>query len=89
MDKLQAPWVVLGAGPVLGLIAGWGIALLILWSGWTSFYGRVADALRPNPWFPDSLFRCGPDPLLQRPCFERMGNDRCGVAATSANRIGQ
>ena len=33
----QAPWAVLGAGPVLGLVAGWGIALLILWSGWMWF----------------------------------------------------
>jgi hypothetical protein len=33
----QAPWAVLGAAPLVGLAAGWGIALLILWSGWTWF----------------------------------------------------
>jgi hypothetical protein len=33
----RAPWAVLGAGPVLGLVAGWSIALLILISGWTWF----------------------------------------------------
>jgi len=29
----RAPWAVLGAGPVLGLVALWCVALLILWSG--------------------------------------------------------
>lgn len=33
----RAPWAVLGTSPVLGLVAGWGIALLILWSGWAWF----------------------------------------------------
>lgn len=31
----RAPWAVLSAGPTLGLVIGWGVALLILWSGWT------------------------------------------------------
>lgn len=35
----RIPWAVLGAGPVLGLVAGWGVALLILWSGWMWFLG--------------------------------------------------
>ncbi|UWZ83803.1 hypothetical protein [Occallatibacter riparius] len=33
----RAPWVVLGVGPVLGLLAAWSISLLILWSGWRWF----------------------------------------------------
>jgi hypothetical protein len=40
----RAPWVVLGAGPVLALVCGWGLALLILWSGWTWFLQGT-----PNP----------------------------------------
>lgn len=35
----RAPWAVLGAGPLLGLVAGWCVALLILWSGWMWFLG--------------------------------------------------
>lgn len=37
----RAPWAVLGAGPVLGLAAGWAAALLILWTGWTWFLQGV------------------------------------------------
>lgn len=35
----RIPWAVLGFGPVLGLAAAWGMALLILWSGWNWFLG--------------------------------------------------
>lgn len=37
----RAPWAVLSAGPLLGLAAGWAIALLILWTGWTWFLQGV------------------------------------------------
>lgn len=40
----RAPWAVLGAGPVLALVCGWGVALLILWTGWTWFLQGT-----PNP----------------------------------------
>jgi hypothetical protein len=43
----RAPWMVLGAGPVLALVAGWGLALLILWTGWTWFLQGA-----PNPFVP-------------------------------------
>jgi hypothetical protein len=40
----RAPWAVLGAGPVLAVVCGWGLALLILWTGWTWFLQGT-----PNP----------------------------------------
>ena len=43
----RAPWAVLGGGPVLGLLAGWSVALLILWSGWAWFVG-----FSPTPFVP-------------------------------------
>ena len=55
----QAPWVVLGAGPVLGLIAGWGIALFILWSGWTWFVGGSRTPFVPIHGFPIAYFEVG------------------------------
>lgn len=35
----RAPWVVLGAGSVLGLVTVWCVVLLIFWSGWVWFLG--------------------------------------------------
>lgn len=40
----RAPWAVLGAGPVLAVVFAWGLALLILWTGWTWFLQGT-----PNP----------------------------------------
>jgi len=55
----QAPWAVLGAGPVLGLVAGWGIALLILWSGWTWFVQGSRTPFVPVHGFAVAYFGVG------------------------------
>ncbi|MGB8538880.1 MAG: hypothetical protein WCD57_20825 [Acidobacteriaceae bacterium] len=55
----QAPWAVLGAGPVLGLVAGWGIALLILWSGWTWFVQGSRTPFVPVHGFAIAYFGVG------------------------------
>jgi hypothetical protein len=55
----QAPWVVLGAGPVLGLVTGWGIALLILWSGWTWFLRGSRTPFVPVHGFAIAYFGVG------------------------------
>ena len=55
----QAPWAVLGAGPVLGLVAGWGIALLILWSGWTWFVQGSPTPFVPVHGFAIAYFGVG------------------------------
>jgi hypothetical protein len=55
----RAPWAVLGAGPVLGLAAGWGMALLILWSGWTWFLGGSQKPFVPVHGFAIAYFGVG------------------------------
>ena len=55
----QAPWVVLGAGPVLGLFTGWGIALLILYSGWTWFVNGSPTPFVPIHGFAIAYFGVG------------------------------
>jgi hypothetical protein len=55
----RAPWVVLGTGPVLGLAAGWGMALLILWSGWTWFLGGSQTPFVPVHGFAIAYFGVG------------------------------
>jgi hypothetical protein len=55
----RAPWAVLGAGPVLGLVAGWGIALLILYSGWTWFLGGSRTPFVPVHGFAIAYFGVG------------------------------
>lgn len=55
----RAPWAMLGAGPVLGLIAGWGMALLILWSGWTWFLGGSQTPFVPLHGFAIAYFGVG------------------------------
>jgi hypothetical protein len=44
----RAPWVVLGAGSVLGLVTGWCVALLILWSGWMWFLGGSLEGTQTS-----------------------------------------
>ncbi len=55
----RAPWVVLSAGPVLGLVVGWGVALLILWSGWTWFLGGTQTPFVPLHGFAIAYFGVG------------------------------
>ena len=55
----RAPWAVLGVGPVLGLVAGWGVALLILWSGWTWFLGGSQTPFVPLHGFAIAYFGLG------------------------------
>jgi hypothetical protein len=55
----RAPWTVLGTSPVLGLAAGWGVALLILWSGWTWFLGGSQTPFVPIHGFPIAYFGVG------------------------------
>ena len=55
----RAPWAVLGAGPVLGLVAGWGIALLILISGWTWFLQGSPTSFVPLQGFAIAYFGVG------------------------------
>jgi hypothetical protein len=55
----RAPWAVLGAGPVLVLVAGWGMALLILWSGWTWFLRGSQTPFVPLHGFPIAYFGVG------------------------------
>ncbi len=55
----RAPWVVLGAGPVLGLAVGWSVALLILWSGWSWFLGGSPTPFVPIHGFAIAYFGVG------------------------------
>jgi hypothetical protein len=55
----RAPWVVLGAAPVLGLAAGWAMALLILWTGWTWFLRGSQTPFVPLHGFPIAYFGAG------------------------------
>jgi hypothetical protein len=55
----KAPWAVLGASPVLGLVAGWGIALLILWSGWMWFVQGSRTPFVPVHGFAIAYFGVG------------------------------
>ena len=55
----RVPWAVLGAGPVLGLVAGWGIALLILYSGWTWFLQGSRTPFVPVHGFAIAYFGVG------------------------------
>jgi hypothetical protein len=55
----RVPWAVLGAGPVLGLAAGWGMALLILWSGWMWFLGGSQTPFVPIHGFAIAYFGVG------------------------------
>ncbi len=55
----QAPWAVLGVGPVLGLVVGWGIALLILYSGWTWFLQGSRTPFVPVHGFATAYFGVG------------------------------
>lgn len=55
----RVPWAVLGAGPVLGLVAGWSMALLILWSGWTWFLGGSQTPFVPLHGFAIAYFGLG------------------------------
>jgi hypothetical protein len=55
----RAPWAVLGFGPVLGLVAGWAIALLILWSGWIWFLGGSQTPFVPVHGFAIAYFGLG------------------------------
>ena len=55
----RAPWAVLGAGPLLGLVVGWGIALLILWSGWAWFLQGSRTPFVPLHGFAIAYFGVG------------------------------
>lgn len=55
----RAPWAVLGVCPVLALVAGWGMALLILWSGWTWFLGGSPTPFVPIHGFAIAYFGVG------------------------------
>jgi hypothetical protein len=55
----RAPWAVLSAGPVMGLVVGWGMALLILWSGWTWFLGGSQTPFVPLDGFAIAYFGVG------------------------------
>jgi hypothetical protein len=55
----RAPWAVLGVGPALGLMAGWGMALLILWSGWNWFLPDSKTPFVPLHGFAIAYFGVG------------------------------
>lgn len=55
----RAPWAVLGVGPVLGLVAGWVMALLILSSGWTWFLQGSQTPFVPVHGFAIAYFGVG------------------------------
>jgi hypothetical protein len=55
----RAPWAVLGAGPLLAVVAAWGLALLILWTGWTWFLQGTPTPFIPVHGFAIAYFGLG------------------------------
>jgi hypothetical protein len=55
----QAPWVVLGVAPVLGLFIAWAVALLILCSGWAWFLRGSPTPFVPIHGFAVAYFGVG------------------------------